>query len=406
VSLIVFEDSLVENFYPLTLTRGGFELISGTKTLLEGLSENHDVSVFARGYLKDVLKRRLKHKVNSAEHDGEALVVNGLINSSKAKKILGKKGRFVALSGNNIVAARVPPKYVSNSGDYPLAKLATLKEFDRLETDETSLYRHPWELVDQNASVIAEQVEGLSNIKLERVFVNGPRKRAFISPKAEIESPVAIDTRKGPVVVAAGAYVEAMTRLEGPCYIGKGAKVRSARIGEGTSIGDFCVVGGEIENSIIQSYSNKAHLGYLGHSIVGSWVNLGALTTNSNLKTTYGEMRFNGAGTKRIKVGCYIADNAKTAIGTLIIAGKKIGIASHAYGFVTDNVPSFTIYAKAPDKRPVELELQSAIETQKRMMARREVKQNKDDVNLLNQLFTMTRIERRNMKVHRGKFKI
>ena len=396
---------MVENFYPLTLTRGVFELVSGTRTLLESLSLNYDVSVLVRGYLKNVLQRRLKCKVNSAEYDTDTLVINGLI-TSKAKKILGKKGRFVALSGNSVVAARVPARYISNSGDYPLAGLTTLKEFDRLKADEASLYRNPWELVDENARVIAEQVEGFSSPRLDRVLANGPRNRAIISPKAVIESPVAIDTRKGPVVVDSGAHIEAMTRLEGPCYIGKDTKVRSAQIGEGTSIGDSCVVGGELEHSIIQSHSNKAQLGYLGHSIVGSWVNLGAQTTNSNLKTTYGEVKVNDIGTNRIKVGCYVADNAKTAIGTLILAGKKIGIASHAYGFVTNDIPSFTIYAKTLDKSPVELELQSAIQTQKRMMARRRVQQNKEDVDLLNQLFRMTRVERRDAKVHRGKFKI
>ena len=203
MSVIVFEDSLVENFYPLTLTRGVFELVSGTRTLLESLSLNYDVSVLVRGYLKNVLKRRLKCKVNSAEYDTDTLVINGLI-TSKAKKILGKKGRFVALSGNNVVAARVPARYISNSGDYPLAGLTTLKEFDRLKADEASLYRHPWELVDENARVIAEQVEGFSSPRLDRVLAKGPRNRAIISPKAVIESPVAIDTRKGPVVVDSG----------------------------------------------------------------------------------------------------------------------------------------------------------------------------------------------------------
>ena len=406
MSLIVFEDSLVENFYPLTLTRAGFELLFGTKTLLSGLTQNHDdVSVYVRGYLRNVLKHRLKHKINSVERDGDALIVNGLINPSKAKKILSRKGRFVAVSGNNVVAARVPARYISGSGDYPLAKLATLKEFDILKADESTLYRHPWELVDDNARAIEEQTKGFRSAKTD-VFINGPRNRAIISPKAEIESPVAIDTRKGHVVIGAGAHVDAMTRLEGPCYIGKNTKIRSAQIGEGTSIGDFCVIGGEIEHSVIQSYANKAHLGYLGHSIVGSWVNLGALTTNSNLKNTYGEIKINDISTKRIKVGSYIADNVKTAIGTLILAGKKIGIASHVYGLAAEDVPSFTIYAKTLDKRPVELELQSALETQKRMMARRGVKQNSDDVNLLKHIFKMTINERRYMKVSREKFKI
>jgi UDP-N-acetylglucosamine diphosphorylase/glucosamine-1-phosphate N-acetyltransferase len=404
VSLVVFEDALIENFYPLTFTRAGFELFLGTRTLLENLTQTHDnVSVFARNYLKSVLKRRLKHRINIIERDGETSVVNALINPSKAKKLLGRKGRFVALSGNNVVAARVPARYVS-TGDH-LAKLATLKKFDRLKADESSLYKHPWELVDDNARAIAEQANGFPHARVD-FFVNGPKNRAIVSPKAEIESPATIETRRGPVVIDSGAHIDAMTRLEGPCYVGKNSKIRSAQIGEGVSIGNSCVIGGEVEHSIIQSYSNKAHLGYLGHSIVGSWVNLGAQTTNSNLKNTYGEIKVNGVNTQRIKVGCYIGDDTKTAIGTLIFAGRKIGIASQVYGFTAEDVPSFTIYAKTLDKSPVELELQSAIETQKRMMARRGVKQSSDDVNLLRQVFEMTIKERRNMSVGRQKFKL
>lgn len=413
MSLIVFEDSLVENFYPLTLTRAAFELLYGTKTLLENITQSYDdVSIYSREYLKGVLKHRIKYRINEFESDLDVLLVNALINSNsnRARKLLSRKGRFVALYGRNVVAARLPSRHLAKkSMAYPFAELAKVKEFDVLHANEAILYRYPWELVDDNAKAIAKQAKGRSTKFEQGIFVKGPRNRAIISPKAGLEPPVAIDTRNGAVVIDDGAQIDAMSRLEGPCYIGKNSKIRSALIGEGTSVGNSCVIGGEVEHSIIMGYSNKAHLGYLGHSIIGSWVNLGAQTTNSNLKNTYGEIKVHVdkiTNTKRVKVGCYIADNAKTAIGSLILAGKKVGMASHAYGFVPEDIPSFTIYAKGIAKQNFELELDSAIETQRRMMARRGVKQSVDDIKLLKLIFKMTEKDRQAMGVIRGKFKI
>jgi UDP-N-acetylglucosamine diphosphorylase/glucosamine-1-phosphate N-acetyltransferase len=421
VSLIVFEDELVENFYPLTLTRASFELLLGTGTLLESLLQRFktsSISVFSRNYLEPVIKKRIrKQNVSRFDADEDMLLVNGFVDSSSIDfgKLARREGRFIAFSGGNIVLARLPGRVLAKlnrNGKFPFLDVARIKEYERLEAGESTLYRYPWEFVDNNADAITVQAKGLS---LEQtgnggVFVTGPRNRVFVASDAEFEAPVAIDTRKGPVMIAEGAEIQAMSRLVGPCYIGKGTKVRSAIIGEGTSIGGICVVGGEIEHSIISDHTNKAHLGYLGHSIVGSWVNLGAQSTNSNLKNTYGKIkvRVNDGqiNTSRTKVGCYIADNVKTAIGSLILSGKRIGVGSHVYGLVAEDVPSFTIYAKSLSKKSCELELDSAIETQRRMMDRRGVKQTKDDIELLKHIFQSTRAERKSMGIIRGKFKI
>ena len=421
MSLIVFEDELVENFYPLTLTRASFEIFLGTRTLLESLMQSFQVSsvsVFSRNYLEGVIKKRIGNQnVSRFDNDGDVLLVNGLVNpSSKAfSKLAKREGRFIAFSGGKVVLARLPGRVLvrlNRNGKFPFIDIVEIKEYDRLEAGESTLYRYPWELVDDNANAIAGQAKRRSSEQIvsEGVFVTGPRNRLIVASDAKFEAPVAIDTRNGPVMVGKGAEIQAMSRLEGPCYIGKGTRVRSGIIGEGTSIGDTCAVGGEIEHSIISDYTNKAHLGYLGHSIVGSWVNLGAQSTNSNLKNTYGgiKVRVNNeqVNTSRTKVGCYIADNVKTAIGSLILAGKKIGVSSHVYGVVAEDVASFTIHAKSLGKKSYELELDSAIETQRRMMDRRGIKQTKDDIELLKHIFQITKAVRKSMGIVRGKFKI
>ena len=126
------------------------------------------------------------------------------------------------------------------------------------------------------------------------------------------------------------AVVSAFTRLEGPCYVGPRTHVLGAKIRGGTTLGPNCRVGGEVEASILHGHSNKYHDGFLGHSYVGEWVNLGAGTQNSDLRNDYGEVNVVVDGqlvrTGQSKVGCFIGDHTKTAIGSLFNTGSSIGV--------------------------------------------------------------------------------
>ncbi|MCP8322416.1 MAG: hypothetical protein H3Z52_15980, partial [archaeon] len=195
--------------------------------------------------------------------------------------------------------------------------------------------------------------------------------------------------------------------IKGPSHIGKNSTILSAIIEE-TTIGDFVKIGGEVDRSIFSGYSNKAHEGFIGHSYVGEWVNLGAMTTNSDLKDTYGTVKMMIKGkrldSERIKVGCFIADNVKTSIGTYIYTGKKMGVASQIHGYVPEDVPSFTIYAKSMGYRLFEVNVESAIKAQKRMKDRRGIEQTKEDADLLRKVFMMSKEERYKAGVIKGKF--
>jgi UDP-N-acetylglucosamine diphosphorylase / glucose-1-phosphate thymidylyltransferase / UDP-N-acetylgalactosamine diphosphorylase / glucosamine-1-phosphate N-acetyltransferase / galactosamine-1-phosphate N-acetyltransferase len=141
---------------------------------------------------------------------------------------------------------------------------------------------------------------------------------------------VVIDAANGPVYIDEGAEVHPFTRIEGPCYIGRKSILLGAKCREGNSIGPTCRIGGEVEESIIQGYSNKYHDGFLGHAYVGEWVNLGALTTNSDLKNDYSSVSVILDGKRPIstgstKVGSLIGDHTKTSIGTLLNTGAYVG---------------------------------------------------------------------------------
>jgi hypothetical protein len=166
-------------------------------------------------------------------------------------------------------------------------------------------------------------------------------------------------------------------------------------------------VGGELEETIIQGYTNKYHTGFIGHAYIGEWVNMGAATTNSNLKNTYGNVQVmtkkKNVDTGQTKVGCFVGDHAKTSIGTQIYTGKKIGVASQIHGFITKDVPSFTIWPESLGAKPVELYLQSAIGIQKRTLFRRGVTQTKEDIELMKRLFEITAQERKKVGVVKKK---
>ncbi len=131
------------------------------------------------------------------------------------------------------------------------------------------------------------------------------------------------------MVICSGTTVHSFTRIEGPCFVGRDCVLLGAKIRGGSSIGDGCRIGGEVEVSIFQARSNKYHDGFIGHSYVGEWVNFGALSTNSDFKNNYTGVKVSLArrrvATERLKIGCYIGDFTRTGIGTLINTGSVMG---------------------------------------------------------------------------------
>ena len=196
------------------------------------------------------------------------------------------------------------------------------------------------------------------------------------------------------VLIEEGAEIEACAVLDarpGPIYIGKNTIVRPHSYLRGPlSIGPECRIGGEVSHSIFHGYSNKAHYGFIGHSYIGEWVNLGAGTTNSNLKNTYGTVKviINGKeiDTGERFLGCFIGDHAKLGIGTLITTGAMIGLAANVFG--GGPTPKFVPSFAWGDKE--RCDLKKAVKTAKRVMERRGKKIRRDEVALLEQIFKLT----------------
>lgn len=152
---------------------------------------------------------------------------------------------------------------------------------------------------------------------------------------ALVEPGVVFDVRGGAVVLERGAEVRHGTRLEGPCYVGAGTRVLGGYV-RASVFGPRCNVRGEVAACVFTGFANKGHDGFLGHSVLGHWVNLGAGTTTSNLKNTYGEVRLEVAGeslpTGRQFLGTLLGDHAKTAIGTMLATGTVVGAGANVFG--------------------------------------------------------------------------
>jgi len=192
--------------------------------------------------------------------------------------------------------------------------------------------------------------------------------------EAAVEPGVVFDTTGGPVVLETGVEVRSGTRLEGPLWVGANTRILGGPI-RMSAIGPWCVVRGEMATTAILAYANKAHDGFVGSSVLGRWVNLGAGTITSNLKSTYGAVRLD-VGDARLEtghtfLGSLIGDHAKTAIGTLLGAGTVVGAGASLFGPVRAPkwVPPFCWGAEGSER----MRRDGFLEIVERVLPRRQV---------------------------------
>ena len=358
----LFEDR-AEQLEPLSLTRPVFELRCGMTTLAR--KQLRTVSAMQWG----VLIRPMLEDLYRTQHPG--CVVNDadwlrgddllLINGRWLPPLAAFEMPSVSCVGwtDDGVAYVVLKKH-----DMPVSFEIALGGPELLEHWQKTLpplpaggrlIGYPWDLVEHNAGEIQRDYEWFASPREvaapTSIHVIGPRRQLWVAPSAKVEPMVVADTMNGPVVIDEDAVVAAFSRLEGPCYIGPRSQVHGAKIRGGTSLGPDCRVGGEVEASILHGYSNKYHEGFLGHSYLGEWVNLGAGTHNSDLRNDYGEVTVTVAGlpvrTGVNKVGCFLGDHTKTGLGTLLNTGTNIGAFCNllpAGRLAPKYVPSFTTW--------------------------------------------------------------
>ena len=226
-----------------------------------------------------------------------------------------------------------------------------------------SIYcRFLWQILNEIPQMIlSESIQNKkqidSSIYPERILINS--ERIFTHDDINIQRGALINAENGPVIIDRGAVIYGQTYLEGPLYIGKNTIIKPLTQIKNSIIGPMCIIGGELETVIIQGYTNKVHGGHLGDSFLGKWVNLGAGTQNSNLKNNYSSVKVEVNGqnfdTKSLKIGCFIGDHTKTAIGTLLNSGTVLGVGSMiaSSGFPPKTILPFTWYINREIKKVI-----------------------------------------------------
>ena len=342
--LAIFEDNFALQFAPISLMRPVFELLCGQFTSRERLLLSLPIEewgVLVRPGLTEVYSEQFPDaRINDAIwlSEGQTLLINGrwLPSNEAISQLAEVSSDTVGVIGDSVAYLLLEPEestlLTTDAWDNAIKKIAETRRPVNVEGVDL---QHPWDLVNQNrrqllADFSLYQPSTQSTGDAKNLTIVGPPDLVRLSSSVEIDPFVVLDTRNGPIVIEDDAKIQAFTRIEGPAFIGRGTQLFRANIKAGTTVGPHCRLGGEIEESIIHGYVNKYHEGFLGHSYICPWVNLGAQTNNSDLKNDYSEVKVPLAGvpieTHLVKVGCYIGDHTKTGLNSLFNTGTSVGV--------------------------------------------------------------------------------
>ena len=346
LQIVLFDDAVARKWEPFALTRPGGELIFGTMTLRERAQRvfgGQAVAHLTADHLQGFEEAGAPPVIRYAEAPAEG---SRLFLSSRAVPAWGsgdvwrerRGGAGPLLIGGEVVGWFAPRGTPTPGEDFFLEPSRLVERTGGVELGGKVLGR-VWELMIGSGAQVTEDVAalfpGASPPELPPGAYSFGEHALVMGEGVRVEPGVVFDLTAGPVWLDDGAEVRAFTRMSGPGYVGKRSIVLGGPLAE-FSIGPVCRIRGEFAESVCLGWVNKAHDGHIGHAYLGAWVNLGAETTNSDLKNNYGSVRLwtpdGDADTGEVKVGCFLGDHVKTGIGLLLNTGTVVGAGSNLYG--------------------------------------------------------------------------
>ena len=323
-----------ENLHPFTLTRQIQDIRVGILTIREKWEKMLGLVSYDK---KEDDYKDLERSVNIDEAIGKGVcfMIHGNVLPTRqlVKAILKlKNGEFIATAAGNGIAYKITPEEITDRFRIKVGKAVTIKE-------TIHSIHYPWDIFQLNDWAIREDFELLTNKRTSQKIsktnkVTKP-SQIFIEKGASIEH-CFINASAGPVYIGKNALVMEGSMIRGPFAMGEGAVLKmGSKVFGATTLGPYCTGGGEIKNSILFGYSNKSHDGYLGDAVIGEWCNLGAGTTNSNIKNNAGEIKIwttKGEMPAGMKCGFFMGDYSRTAINTSINTGTVIGVSANVFG--------------------------------------------------------------------------
>ncbi len=412
MKILIYEDSGYKNLYPLNLLRASYDIHCGANTILHRIekiiNDKFEVTLHCRNSLIPYLKEFHKHKFNSISKD-DYLLINGRVvfNEDSLKYLISRKEKNSCFIYNdNLIAAFITKDKIQSvkekieSADNVLDKeffeMIKLKSISLKDNFNVRVINYSWDVIDHilhggldedlNYFLNLKENKKLQRIKNRESFIE--HKKIFVSKDAEIYPEVVFDASTGRIVIDEKTTIEPFTFIKGPVYIGKNCLIKSgSKIYGPCVIGESSKVAGEIAESVFHSYVNKQHDGFIGHSYICPFVNLGADTVTSDLKNNYSKIAISLDGkvvnTGMQFFGSMIGDHSKTSINTMLNTGSLVGIFANIFGggFPSKDVGSFTWNESG--KNSERYDIDKAIETAKIVMERREIKMSEAYENLV-----------------------
>lgn len=385
MNIVLFDDKEWGNLRPLTLNKPVAELRMGILTFKERWEKliEGNYSYYTQIYLSDKYQIQISEEnifINSSFFPNENLV-NSIRNLNKGESIWFK---------NQMIA-----------GNFSLEEFNARNDSNhKVEfQEEITHISHLWDLFTYNDKAIRFDFELITKGRKSQPIseTNGVinSENIFLEEGAVVEFAV-LNAKEGPIYVGKNAEIMEGSLVRGSLALCENAKLNlGAKIYPGTTIGPYCKVGGEVNNSILMGYSNKGHDGFLGNSVLGEWCNLGADTNNSNLKNNYSEIKLwdyeskDYVGTGLQFCGLMMGDYAKSAINTQFNTGTVVGLSANVFeaGFPPKFIPSFSW---GGGKNSAKFDLDKSFEATEKMMERRKKVLTDKEKKIIEYIFQLT----------------
>jgi UDP-N-acetylglucosamine diphosphorylase / glucose-1-phosphate thymidylyltransferase / UDP-N-acetylgalactosamine diphosphorylase / glucosamine-1-phosphate N-acetyltransferase / galactosamine-1-phosphate N-acetyltransferase len=392
MQVIVFEDTRVHELKPLVNLKPVYSLYTGFRSLQEKFQHftRGDVilTYHLRRYLAPFYSEQHPECMVNRVMDDDLLLVNGrLVCEETAARIIiegSVEPGKAYMQGDDMLFARVKRSLIATDGELMPDLLDTAMLAESLVTEAVTGFRlisNIWDVITYHDDELQRDAETLELGRIEgevhsaAAIVN--RSNIYVGPGAVVRAGAVLDADDGFVAIGAGAVIDPQAVLMQNVYLAPWSRAKiGAKLYSNVTIGTASKVGGEVEDSIIEPFANKQHEGFLGHSYISSWCNLGAGTNTSDLKNNYSPITLLLNGRNQLTglqfLGLLMSDHSKSSINSMFNTGTVVGTGANVFdgGFPPKEVPSFS-WGGSGGFAPYEIE--KAVETARKVMERRQV---------------------------------
>jgi UDP-N-acetylglucosamine diphosphorylase/glucosamine-1-phosphate N-acetyltransferase len=383
MNLILFDDPRSRrNLLPLTLTRPVATIRVGILTIAEKWERHFNTkpSFSTESYLSKKFQK---------ETTSDNLWINGAVCPDEKLVAAVKKLKLgdALCKNSKVVAVR------TDDHDLPEVITGDVTEC----TDELTIIDQLWKIFQNNGGEIRSDFKLVTSNRTSAP-IKDPHSRTYNDKNIFLEDGVILhaailNAENGPIYLGKNCQVQEGAIIRGPFALGEESVINmGGKMRADTTVGPFCKIGGEVSNSVLFGYSNKAHDGFLGNSVLGEWCNLGADTNTSNLKNNYDNVKLwsysenDFVDIGQPNCGLIMADHSKSGINTMFNTGTVVGVSSNIFGagYLRNFVPSFQWGGASGFVR---YQFEKAIETATRVMARRNIVLDQNDSDILKNVF-------------------